>query len=308
MANNVTYTPIEQAVLLVAVATSGVFSIVGALTIIVTYVLWPETHSHLRQLLVWLSVCDLGTAIFHVMGLIIPPGEGITCTLQSGFAAFSALSSYMWTMAVALFLYLGLKFDSIKNPRVTQRIFVGFHICCWGIPLAIIAWAWANSALGYDNRHKVGWCWVAPSSAIKWPEYDRSAIFWHMMTGIGLELIAYAVSQYLYVAAKCELNTSEKFYALSSNKTFKEAVSGTDKKLIMVPLIFIFARIWGSVRTILVDFVGETSNLYWLALAQGIGDSAQGWANCITFCILTKRWRMLFLAKCFGKEYTALNE
>jgi len=304
----VTYNAVEQIVLSVAVATSGALSILGALTIIITYVLWPETRSNLRELLVYLTFCDLATAIGHVVGLLIPPGEGIFCTVQSAFSAYSAMSSYMWTMAVALFLYLGLKWEGTKRPQSIHRIFVGFHLSCWGIPALIIAWALANSALGYDNRHKVGWCWVSQASMIKWPVDDWSEVFWHMMTGIGLELIAYAVSQYLYVAAKCELNTSEKFYALSSNKTFKEALSGTDKKLIVVPLIFIFARIWGSVRTILVDFVGETSNLYWLALAQGIGDSAQGWANCITFCILTKRWRMLFLAKCFGKEYTALNE
>jgi len=290
------------------VATSGLLSIAGACTIIVTYLLWPETHTKLRQLLVWLSVSDLGTAVGHVMGLFFSPGEGIACTFQSAFAAFSAMSSYMWTIAVALFLYLGLKMSFVKKPDNTHRIFVGFHICCWGFPLAIIIWAWANSALGYDNRHKVGWCWIHPSSSIIWPVDDRSEIFWHMMVGIGLELVAYAVSQYLYVASMCELS-SKKFTALASNQSFKEALSGADKKLIAVPLIFIFARIWGSIRTMTIDFAGETPNLYWLTVVQGIGDSAQGWANCILFCFLTKRWRQLFLAKlCSVESSIPLNE
>jgi len=247
---------------------------------------------------VWLTVCDLGTAVGHVIGLIIPPGEGVMCTVQSAFAAFSAMSSYMWTMAVALFLYLGLKFEATKNPGVTQKILLGFHISCWGLPSLIIIWALVNSALGYDYRHKVGWCWVSSYTTIKWPMDDSSEIFWHMMAGIGLELIAYVVSQYFYIASKCELENSRKFAVFSSNQNLKEALSGADKKLIAVPLIFILARIWGSARTIIIDFYGETPDLYWLTFMQAIGDSAQGWANCIMFCFLTKRWRDLFLSRC----------
>lgn len=56
------YTADQAIALKIAVSTSASLSVLGSAFIIATYVLWPETRSNLRRLLVFLSLCDFVTA------------------------------------------------------------------------------------------------------------------------------------------------------------------------------------------------------------------------------------------------------
>jgi len=247
--------------------------------------------------LVYLSICDLVTATGNIFGRFLPPNVSTLCTIQSSFTTFSSMASFMWTISIAVYLYLTIKLKEIKTPQKTFWIFTLFHAICWGVPLLSISWALLNNALGYDDSLKgnVGWCWIAASNSIKWPkmEANGSQIFWEFVSGKGLELLAYILAPILYIASKRELSTAnERFSHLTLNVQFREAIAEADRKLILVPAIFILVRIWGTVRILLLNtVVGQTiQQQFWLAVMQGVGDSAQGWANCILFCFFTRKF------------------
>jgi len=265
--------------------------------------------------LVYLSICDLVTATGNIFGRFLPPNVSTLCTIQSSFTTFSSMSSFMWTISIAVYLYLTIKVKDIKTPQKTFWIFTIFHAVCWGVPLLSISWALMNNALGYDDSLKgnVGWCWIAASKSIRWPKIPESQIFWEFVSGKGLEILSYFLALFLYIASKRELSTAnERFSHLTLNVQFREAMAEADRKLILVPAIFILVRIWGTVRIILIDTVGQSIfQQFWLAVMQGIGDSAQGWANCILFCFFTKKIRELMLLKwcccCYrSSEYAQL--
>jgi G protein-coupled receptor 157 len=50
--------------------TSATLSIIGSALIIASYILWHDLRTTTRKLLVYLSICDLITAIFNFIGLV----------------------------------------------------------------------------------------------------------------------------------------------------------------------------------------------------------------------------------------------
>lgn len=71
-------------------------------------------------------------------------------------------------------------------------------------------------------------------------------------------------------------------------------------KLILIPVVFILIRIWGTIRYFMtlkwnVDTLNEycksTDYLPVFLALQAMGDPAQGWANCILYCLLTRKIR-----------------
>jgi len=59
-----------------------------------------------------------------------------------------------------------------------------------------------------------------------------------------------------------------------------------------------------------VRHLASLEDVYWLAIVQGIADSAQGWMNCILFCITTRKIRekfMEFVECCFCCRKKQIN-
>jgi len=72
-------------------------------------------------------------------------------------------------------------------------------------------------------------------------------------------------------------------------------MSKADTKLALIPFIFICIRIWGTTDFIMLAVRGEDPDLRWLKIMTGIGDSAQGLANGILFCLFTTKVRQKYL-------------
>jgi hypothetical protein len=78
---------------------------------------------------------------------------------------------------------------------------------------------------------------------------------------------------------------------LLPSKNVRKVINQIDKKLMLVPLVFILVRIWGTTRFLLVSAGVIRMDIYWMVVLQGIGDSAQGFANFLLFCVFTKKVR-----------------
>jgi len=206
------------------------------------------------------------------------------------------MSSFLWTMSIAIFMYLVIS----KKHTLAVKLIPLFHMVCWGIPLVIVCFSMAFGVLGSTGA--VDWCWINSYEHISWPRFspEDTVIFWKMIAGKGIELIACIFTTVTYIISKRKLDIQLEDYdqRLYLNTNVRATLMDTDRKLVLIPLIFVGVRVWGSVRFLVQPY----QDVYWLALVQGVGDSAQGWMNCILFCITTRKIREKFVDSCFCRK------
>jgi G protein-coupled receptor 157 len=316
------WSPVEKHMLEGCVIGMGSLSILGTLIIILTYFVWPDIRSTSRQLLVFLSIADMVTATGNSLGAITHP-QGIGCTIQSAFTTTSSLWSFFWTACIALYIFLSVRTSdhtniyhhrgntttsAIHHENTLNSVGVGYletttlpledkkketlqliiyHLVCWGVPIVIIMFALAFEALGGDTfSTTVGWCWISDQVSYQ--------TFWSFFTGKGWEIASYIVTFLLYFF------TRRKLRAAYTTPKARMVMDRADRKLMLVPIVFVFVRIWGTVRYLLLLGNVSADKLYWLAVVQGIGDSAQGFANFLLFCVFTPKIRKKFQASLCG--------
>eukprot|EP01121_Diplochlamys_sp_Union-15-3_P003586 TRINITY_DN13529_c0_g1_i1.p1 TRINITY_DN13529_c0_g1~~TRINITY_DN13529_c0_g1_i1.p1 ORF type:complete len:335 (+),score=13.78 TRINITY_DN13529_c0_g1_i1:8-1012(+) len=301
----VPWTDVEKIILMCIILISCLFSIIGCSLIMVSYFLWSDTRTKLRRLLVILSFCDLITAVGYAVG-VLNGGKNMTplyqeCVVQSAFTTFSSMASFMWTMAIALYLFLQIT----RRRKYAGHALILFHFFAWGIPLILVISALFCSALGQNNvvviTGTVGWCWIKNSPSGK---CRGNRLFWELAAGKVIEITAYISTPIIYLITKWNLpkktmQKTDSYDDIVSGAVIKheiEILQEADKKLILVPAVFVFVRMWGTLRWILSYAIHPSvNNIYWLAMLQGIGDSAQGWANFLLFCVFTAKIRRKYL-------------
>ncbi|XP_069466131.1 G-protein coupled receptor 157 [Ambystoma mexicanum] len=280
----------------VTVLLSCALSVVGCILIICTHALWPELRSRPRELLLYLSVADLLSAVAYAYG-VLRNFESSTwdCVVQGALSTFANTSSFFWTVAVALYLYITIV---RARPSLADGLLFTFHAVSWGVPLLITVIAVSLNKIGYDASYvSVGWCWVSIEA------HDR--VLWMLLAGKVWEILAYIILPILYLLIKKHINRahdalSEYRPILASAPACPPRTAIADKKLIFIPLIFIVLRIWSTVRFILTLCNSPAVNYSLLVVLHGIGNTFQGGANCIMFvlCTAVVRRRLFACACC----------
>lgn len=259
------------------VITSCSLSILGSLFIFLSYALWRDLRTTPRLMLVCLSLADLITAAGNMFGVFYRQG-GVVCTIQSAFTSTSSISSFLWTLSIGTHLYLSM----LKSTKKRNFQYL-YHIVSWGLPIVILIIALSFRALGADDFSRaVGWCWI--SDQVEHP------LFWSFFVGKSEEITSYIVTSLLYALTLWRLHRRVHAGLLPS-KNVRKVINQVDKKLMLVPLVFILVRIWGTTRFLLVSAGLIRMDIYWMVVLQGIGDSAQGFANFLLFCVFTKKVR-----------------
>ncbi|KGL79957.1 putative G-protein coupled receptor 157 [Tinamus guttatus] len=279
--------PSERVVVLLSCA----LSFVGSSLLVGTHALWPELRSRPRQLLLYLSLADLLSALSYSYGVLQDfKKTSWDCVLQGALSTFSNTSSFFWTMAIALYLYITL----VRGSPTGTGLLCCFHVVSWGVPLGITVAAVALKKICYDASNvSVGWCWVDLDAE------DR--VLWMLLTGKVWEILAYVTLPVLYILIKKHINRahaalSEYRPILSSAPAFQPRTSIADKKLILIPVIFIVLRIWSTVRFILTLCNSPAVQNSVLVVLHGIGNTFQGGANCIMFVLCTRVVRARLLS------------
>ncbi|KAM9270147.1 G-protein coupled receptor 157 [Morus bassanus] len=278
----------------VVVLVSCVLSFLGSSLLVCTHALWPELRTRPRQLLLYLSLADLLSALSYFYGVLQDfDRTSWDCVLQGALSTFSNTSSFFWTMAIALYLYITI----VRGSPTGTGLLCCFHVVSWGIPLGITVAAVALKKIGYDASNvSVGWCWVNLDAE------DR--VLWMLLTGKVWEILAYVTLPVLYILIKKHINRahaalSEYRPILSRAPAFQPRTSVADKKLILIPVIFIILRIWSTVRFFLTLCNSPAVQNSVLVVLHGIGNTFQGGANCIMFVLCTRAVRTrLFSSIC----------
>ncbi|XP_062961241.1 G-protein coupled receptor 157 isoform X2 [Cynocephalus volans] len=283
--------PSERAVVLL----SCVLSALGSGLLVATHALWPDLRSRARRLLLFLSLADLLSAASYFYGVLQDfAGPSWDCVLQGALSSFANTSSFFWTVAIALYLYLSIV-RVARGPRA-DRLLWAFHVVSWGVPLAITMAAVTLKKIGYDASDvSVGWCWIDLEAE------DR--VLWMLLTGKLWEMLAYVTLPLLYLLVRKHISRahaalSEYRPILSEVHQLQRRSSVADKKLVLIPLIFICLRIWSTVRFILTLCGSPAVQTPVLVVLHGIGNTFQGGANCIMFVLCTRAVRARLFSLC----------
>ncbi|XP_061759961.1 G-protein coupled receptor 157 [Nerophis ophidion] len=281
----------------VVVLSSCALSFLGSSLIIFTYISLPDLRSTPRKLLLFLSVADWLSAVSYAYGVWRVFGsDSPDCVAQGAISTFANTSSFFWTVAIAVYLYM---FIVKSNQRAADNMVLLFHLISWGVPLAITVAAVCLNKIGYNaSEVSVGWCWIKIHSP------DR--VLWMLLTGKIWEFLAYLTLPVLYILIKRHIHTAHaalsEYRPLLANRTPSHSYSSmADTKLTLIPIIFIVLRIWSTIRFILLLVGSPAGQNPVLVTLHGIGNTSQGAANCIMFVLFTAPVRTRLLARlCCG--------
>lgn len=87
---------------------------------------------------------------------------------------------------------------------------------------------------------------------------------------------------------------------VSEAHQLQHRTSVADKKLVLIPLIFICLRVWSTVRFALTLCGSPAVRMPVLVALHGIGNTFQGGANCVMFVFCTRAVRTRLLSLCCG--------
>lgn len=283
----------------VIVLCSCALSFVGSSLIILTYICWSDLRTTPRKLLVFLSMSDWLSAVSYAFGVWrVFHTNSVDCVVQGAISTFANTSSFFWTVAIAVYLYV---FIVRSSQRVADSLVLFFHLVSWGVPLAITIAAVCLNKIGYDaSEVSVGWCWVSINAE------DR--VLWMLLTGKIWEFLAYLTLPILYILIKRHIHTAHaalsEYRPILANRPPTHSFSSmADIKMTLIPVIFITLRIWSTVRFILL-LVNSPARLNPVLMTlHGIGNTSQGAANCIMFVLFTQpiRTRLCTTLCCCSK-------
>lgn len=167
---------------------TAVLSMLGTTFIVLTYLLWKEIQSPSRRILVYISVADFFISFGNFVGILTR--SRTICLVQSIVVTFSSLSSFIWTVFMAVYLY-----HSCSKRKLISRgvLFCIFHVVGWSLPFVITFIASFEAKLGYNaDVVTSGWCWV--SVRLSW----KQQVAWMLATGKFWEILSYVIISVLY--------------------------------------------------------------------------------------------------------------
>lgn len=195
---------------------SSSLSIASSLCIIVTYFTWPEIRSVSRQIIVFLSLADLFTALGYVIGSanhlhydgsedssnssVTAACEAFTrvCVVQSSITSWSSIASFWWTSILAFHLYITL----VKgHVTLSGRILPLYYFLAWVTPtIVVMALLWTNQ-LGYSHVAVSTWCFIRHKSG----DHNILEIIMILVGGKLWEIITYVIVVILYSLTKLHI-------------------------------------------------------------------------------------------------------
>ena len=144
-------------------------AMVGSLFVILSFLLFKSLRSEARQILVNLSLMDFGIAMANMTGIaanfdgyfsnrseVNVHMEGF-CKAQAFVAMFSTYSSILWTISLAIYMYL-LVFQIHRYP-LRYYLFCCYAFC-YGISFGLSLWLLLTNRLGYAPFNSSGWCTI----------------------------------------------------------------------------------------------------------------------------------------------------
>ncbi|XP_019852969.1 PREDICTED: probable G-protein coupled receptor 157 [Amphimedon queenslandica] len=307
----------------IAAGIASTLSILGSLLIIITFCLFPHVRrTKVRQILLHISIMDLGVALANLTGSIVyfdhyyysysndtitwkenvSHAVNVSCKTQAFVAMYSTYGSIFWTNWLAVFLYFTVVYH--YNPSISNWVLrLGYIICYLG-PLCLCVWFLCTDRLSFNPYGSAGWCTLVTVN-VERNASDSSVAKNYIATTFGYDLwiyLTFILVPVLFIGTRSHISMelSGTKNLISKDKLWT-AVHNVDFKFILVPITFIFLRIWTCILTVFLVYIGlpfigkvphsaDGAIIALIGLAA-VGDSGQGAANAIIFVFFTKKVR-----------------
>lgn len=129
--------PSQQTYIGVGLATSSL-SLIGCLLIICTFLTIKKLRTTGRKILLYLSLANIGVCVGNcityggVIEYVRPSWQWYSlCAVAACISIAFRLSSYLWTTALGVYLYMSLSWHRMS---VAGKLLYPFHIICWTFP------------------------------------------------------------------------------------------------------------------------------------------------------------------------------
>lgn len=240
---------------------SSALSVCGSSFIIISWFIFPDEQFFIRQIIMWLSVADLLSSLtfgvassIHLFDNNFISNSTIFCKIQAVFMHFSVLSSYIWTMCFAHYLY-----HLISRQSQPPYLKVLYHILGWILPF-LVALTMCIILLIYWivllNEFDV--IKLEPTSEAAW--YDLECFNFNYRCWISSSKPIFQIILY-YIPIIFIFCTNFVFCLLIYTKISSDVVGkGIKKRVLWYLLIFLVTSIWG----ILCKFIPNSEVLSYI--------------------------------------------
>jgi G protein-coupled receptor 157 len=198
-----------------------ILSAIGSGIIIFSYCCYREHRTRARYILVHLSVCNIGQVVSNFIGTVENFDENAAnftydiltsnrsreeqlCTTQAFFTLYFSLCGMLWTVSLAVYLYLVIL--SMKQANYTKYFVWLSYLFCYGLPLLISVWLLLSSRLGYAPYSTPGYCGLVARRPFQMSECDPERDVYGEFLGYDLWIIlTILVTLLFYSSALCHL-------------------------------------------------------------------------------------------------------
>ena len=312
--SDTSYQSITDAMVAIGI-TSDVFAIFGAIFIIATYFILKDLKTRARQILVIIAFADLFNAIFYLIGqtYFLANNQYATCYANKSVAEIwvcvtqatannlFSLLSFSFTIILAVHIFF-LVYG--KNIFINDKIFWLALILGCGIPVFITLAAFWFGWFGPGLSVTIGWCFIRDFSIKDGSDDIYYSAPFEFLAGKLWDILTFCIITFIYllIIARC--------FRKRHDKPIWGNIGESEVKLFLIPIGFVFLRIWGEIHLLVT--VIDPSRVYPVLLyPQAVFEPGQGWLNAIIYILLTKNVRSRIF-KCFtwkrSLNYHSLND
>ena len=191
-----------------------ILSMVGAALIILSYVLIKDIRTKAREILVNLSLMDFMAAAANLAGVLVDFDTYLNnnslphshkydvmndlCKSQAFFAMYGTISSVLWTICIAVYVFLRIM---LEGKGIAQKCVYAFYVICYGLPFVLSLWFILTGKLGYAPYGGSGWCSVIVYDVTTNKRLSFNAVFandiWIYLTIVLVPLIFISLKFFL---------------------------------------------------------------------------------------------------------------
>ena len=217
--------------------TEATFALLASGTIVLTYARFKHLRKIAFELIVYLSMADIGSNITYLMG--DPQGHS-ACLAQALLQQFFEMSSILWTVVVGYMLW--------QNVDKERKAFSGahfrkkMHACVWGTALLTAILPSTTASYGQTGA----WCWVRG---------DSTGTIWRFVIFYGPLWVIMSANGFFYYRVTRKLHMLNTF----ADGAQQEKLKRLSAVLKYYPLILIFAWTIPTINRIYNSATGNGS-------------------------------------------------
>ena len=231
---NVSYLLEKPILLRIVVGVACILSVLGSGVIVLSYYCSKEHRTRTRYILVHLSISNLGLVISNFIGTAanfdrtfnktntfsydIRSANRSTveqmCTAQAFFTIYFSVSGMLWTISLAVYLYLVIL--SMKQVYFTRYFVWLSYGLCYGLPFLIDLWLLLSDRLGYAPYSTPGYCGLMTRKPFPENQFKCRDIFGEFLGYDLWVILTIFLTLLFYMSALCYLKYQVRTYTKSA--------------------------------------------------------------------------------------------